>query len=451
MIVNGIAEREEMHNRLISMDHGGAFESRIIVNPRRIFTTKALLSGFVIFWGVITPVLGLAFEQKYLSIGYALIFVLYILINKKLQMYRWAPIFGVYLSAIFMMFLLHLDISSILNLGSLFVSVYVISLLAMRVVADMPSGYFELFLGRVMFAGVILAMLISTLLTAFAVHGAPTYYFWNSFVSDRRLLLISGNAGQTVNTWFIAFSFVYLAYSERISLKYNFKLLFVFAFYATLQIYSRNRIALLFVGLMWIAYLYRVIKLCHKSKARLILWPTLMLSLGTVAIYSLLPFSNSIHGLLVSAMTSAQEVFPNIRIYTQGAGITSGRDILNLALFKTSLQNPLIGLGNSADILKYGITKLGAIAYLGNPLATTESSFRLAVKYGWIFYFTVLGLIISPLFGKGWRDSACVFTVLIVLFTFIFEGALENLYSQGSIFMLLVLIYYFRRKLSGSL
>jgi hypothetical protein len=402
---------------------------------------------FFIFWGTLAPIINFISEPKYLSITYALVLALYILVNKKILLFRFFPMFYMYMSLIVVMAFVHPHLSSVLNLGSMFVSMYVIALVARKSVIDLPVGCFEKFIGVVLAAEIFLVMIISSLLTALSVKGAPNYFFWDSFISNKRLLLMNGAAGQTITTWLIPFSFVYFSCSLRASHKINFWLFMLLITYAILEVYSRNRIALIFIGIMLAAYVIRVIKFKHSLKAYIFIWPMIMASFIAVLFYSLIPFSSGIHAYLVESMSAAQKALPEVRIYSPGYGITTGRDILNAALFKVSMNNPFTGYGNNAGILKYGVTKFGAIAYHAKHVADSESSFRLAVAYGWFYYFSVLALILSPLVNKGWKNVAAVFTVLIVLFTFIFEGAFENLYGQGSIFMFLILSYYFRTKL----
>jgi len=120
-------------------------------------------------------------------------------------------------------------------------------------------------------------------------------------------------------------------------------------------------------------------------------------------------------------------------------------------LITTSMEKPLMGHGKEAPILLYGVDAEGNVSFdEETKIASSESSFRFAVKYGWPIYFSMLFLILSPIIsymflGNRKIHAASMLLFLVILLNFIFNGVFENYYASGPIFLYLLLIYYFKK------
>lgn len=74
---------------------------------------------------------------------------------------------------------------------------------------------------------------------------------------------------------------------------------------------------------------------------------------------------------------------------------TSGRAPLNELMLNTADSSPYIGVGNDDPILRLGLNAFDS----DKKMAISESSFRIAAKYGYPYFFIVVAFFVSPLFS----------------------------------------------------
>lgn len=413
--------------------------------------SEIIVAVFVVFFSVVAPVAGLFMNTKYLMFFYFLIALPYLGAQKTFPTFKRNWVISGYFVLVIISIIFHIEVSSIINLISLFAGVYVISLVSKDFAKMHTQAEIARFLWKVMFYCAALVFLLSTIMTAIKVRGAPEYYFWESFFDKtKRMLLIDAGAGQTMNTWLLCWGFIYMKGAEiRAGWQTVARDFVVFVVLSIFMIYTKNRLAYLFILLMFIAFIYNFVAIKITRKRRLFgvaLGSTLFL---LIVIYILLPFNPGLHRQIMIIANNIQSTVPDLRVYSQGHGLTTGRDVLNFALFRTSMYNPLVGQGNNAPILLYGVTKSGLVASLGNSVASSESPFRLAVKYGWPFFIVSLMLLLAPIIAARKQEQLSMTGHLIMLSsisTFFFEGAMDNYHGLSAIILLFSMIFYFKIK-----
>lgn len=107
-----------------------------------------------------------------------------------------------------------------------------------------------------------------------------------------------------------------------------------------------------------------------------------------------------------------------------GDDYSAGRDGLNKLLIEEASKSPFIGFGNSDKVLSEGTASTGD-QFSG---AVTESSFRIAVKFGFVYLIVIAIIFILPLrniLNKSWR---------VRFFSLSFSAGIFILMSSNSIF-----------------
>jgi len=324
------------------------------------------------------------------------------------------------------------------------------AIFARLTVLAIPSPDLERFFVWVFSICLIFNILLSCFLTSINFPFAPDYYFWESFYTEKRLLLIRSDSGLSAIIGISAFLGVFLIATQTNSGK-NKMLRFIYIILITfLLIGTKSRTALLIALLIVGGYLSALFKdECLMLYARVV---TVLFSL-MLFLYILFPFAPGLYNYTFNFVLNLQEKVPNVRIISSdhADSLGSGREILNHSLITTSMEKPLMGHGKEAPILLYGVDAEGNVSFdEETKISSSESSFRFAVKYGWPIYFSMLFLILSPIIsymflGNRKIHAASMLLFLVILLNFIFNGVFENYYASGPIFLYLLLIYYFKK------
>ncbi|HEX7043749.1 MAG TPA: hypothetical protein VF203_03950 [Burkholderiales bacterium] len=147
------------------------------------------------------------------------------------------------------------------------------------------------------------------------------------------------------------------------------------------------------------------------------------------------------------AAKQLQGLVPSIRITPETAGAFSGRDILNKELLAASLQSPLTGLGDSAEILNRGVDREGGVA-IDKPVARSESVLRLAVKYGWPYFGLVMlfFLSVAAAFASFPRRKQILALGIwgMCLESIFTNGGAEQFYGISAVFLFFLTVFYFQ-------
>lgn len=393
----------------------------------------------LVFWACVAPVVP-EDTQKYLALIYVPILFL-ILVSRRWSVpkFRGATIFVIYLFVQILTLFLHVDAA--LNLAMLVVSAATLGMVAYRVSGDVVGA--ERVIEITLAVSLLLMFVESSLLTAVGWSTAPELYPWQALLARQRLLLIRGTVGHTANTWYAALLSLYVARrigrgaTKKVGLSIALILLFV------CLVATRNRLSLLYILLaLNVLLAFRKVPF---ARASLIAWP-IVACIAFVA----LAYAPQFELEATAAADALQARFPDLRIAAnpRAPDVTSGRIILNQALLKQISRAPWTGVGPSAPILLYGVTKQGVVAEgSSEKISRTESAFRLAVKYGWPYYAAVVMLIMAPLIstviGRHSFDVMAVAVSQLFLMSFVFEGGMEQLYSVSAVMLLMVLVYYF--------
>jgi hypothetical protein len=103
--------------------------------------------------------------------------------------------------------------------------------------------------------------------------------------------------------------------------------------------------------------------------------------------------------------------------------LTAGRALLNSELQQIADDYPVFGAGTEVSLLQDGLVRNGV------KMAMSESSLRIAAKYGWIFYGVVLLVIASPLLVLRLRDRPTRILALALTYYLVDVFAFNSLFE----------------------
>jgi hypothetical protein len=272
---------------------------------------------------------------------------------------------------------------------------------------------------------------LSVASTALGLPFSPSYYPWETFGTEYRLLLLTKEQfGHTASLWLTAFALLGRLRRPRILRPLNIAICLVLA---TSLLLTKTRIGLLILALLGLLCLMRAFRIRAGVAAPLII----ISAWGYFFFYFSLQFSDDLRLQVENFLIEVQHEFPNLRIVSASTSSTllAGRDILNERLLELIIREPWTGNGQSNPILN--------IAYSTTPFAMviggSESPLRIAAKYGIPF----AALFILLLFRASWaaRRSAGEATLMaIILITAASESTFENLTGVGGLFFFATLL-----------
>lgn len=403
-----------------------------------------LIPMFIVATTILSQLLGPAYA-KYLLAFYVIIFLLVIVRPNPHP--RWVPFLSLYVLANGLAILLHLqNIESVLNAGSLVVSIVSIAGAAYMVTRQSDLNSVDLSLEKWLWISLGASFFISTALTAIKWPTAPVYFPWEAFYTDKRLLLIYGTQiGHTPSLWVSAFLAAFTLHRLASQKRNRLGLTLILGFLVICLIATKSRLALVYIlNILVMALAYKKIPITRA----------LVYSLPAIFSLAFLLFSifPNIGTLVNSTAQVAQQIVGDkVRITPETqAGVTvfSGRDVLNRAMLSASFEKPFQGLGDEADILLYGITREGKIAKdPDQKLANSESVLRLAIKYGWPYFFVLTLFLASIPFWlmrlpradqvlKVGLWGMCVESIAT-------QGGMEIFYDISGLFLFLLCIFMF--------
>jgi hypothetical protein len=407
-----------------------------------------VLSVFVLVLTLLGPLLGRAYG-KYLIVFY-LAYVPWVLTH-PIPKPRRVPFLYLYLAVNALALVVHLrDLDSVLNAGSLLVSVVAIAGAAYYCVRGSGSRGLDGSLERWLWISLGLAFVFSIILTGLGWPTAPDYFPWEAFYSQKRFLLINGDrVGHTTSLWVMAFLSAFTVH--RLSTERKHKIGLVVLLYALVLclLATKSRLALIYIinlVVMWLAYrnvpfLRGLVFAVPGAYAVLFVLVAVSVQLGI--------------GINLAAHTVQDHVGEWVRVTPAEefrATVFAGRDILNQALLPASWEKPLQGLGDDADILSYGVDADGYIAYNEDrKKANTESVLRLAVKYGWP-YFGVLVMFLASIPWALRRLKKREQILKVVLWGMCVEsiasgGGMEVFYGTSGLFLFVLCLVLFEATL----
>lgn len=404
-----------------------------------------LVPLFVLALTLVGPLLGREYGRFLLVFYVALI---PLVLSRPLPKPRCAPFLYLYIAANALALVLHIgSVESILNSGSLLVSVVAIAGAAYYCARRHDDPVVDRSLEKWLWISLGLAFCLSILLTAVGWPTAPDYFPWEAFYTDKRLLLINGDSvGHTASLWVLAFLGAFTVHRLGTQARYRTAATMLLAALVLLLLATKSRLALLYVLnllLMGLAY-----KRVPFARVLLMVVPS-----AYSVVFLLLAVSPELGaGVNLAAQAAQREVGDWIRI-TPGeesrATVFAGRDILNSALRSASMENPLRGMGDGADILQYGVDQDGYIAYdPDHKQAGTESVLRLAVKYGWP-YFAALVLFLGsiPFALKKFSPREHILKMGIwgmCVESITSQGGMEVFYGTSGLFLFLLSLALFQ-------
>lgn len=404
-----------------------------------------LLPLFVLAFTSVAPLLGREYG-RYLLVFYVALIPL--VLSRPLPKPRRAPWLYLYIAANALALVLHAgDVQSILNAGSLLVSVVAIAGAAYYCASRHDDRVVDRSLEKWLWVSLGLAFCLSILLTAAGWPTAPDHFPWEAFYTDKRLLLINGDSvGHTPSLWVLAFLAAFTLHRLGTQARYRAAATMLLAALALLLLATKSRLALLYalnLLLMGLAY-----KRVPFARVLLIVVPS-----AYSVVFLLLAVSPELGaGVNLAAQAAQREVGDWIRITPGGesrATVFAGRDILNHALRSASMVKPVQGLGDDADILQYGVDQDGEIAYdPDHRRAGTESVLRLAVKYGWPYFIALvlfLGSIPFSLTKLPMREQILKIGIWgMCVESIASEGGMENFYGTSGLFLFLLCLSLFQ-------
>ena len=352
-----------------------------------------VLPLFVLALTLLGPLLGRGYG-RYLLVFY--VALLPLVLGHPIPRPHRVPFLYLYLAANALALVLHLGSpDSVLNAGSLLVSIVAIAGAAYYCVRWSGSQVADRSLERWLWISLGLAFVFSIILTGVGWPTAPDYFPWEAFYSDKRLLLINGDGvGHTTSLWVMAFLSAFTIHKLATHRSHKAGLAVLLGVLVLCLLATKSRLALVYVlnllvmGLAYqrVPFIRVLVFVVPSAYAIIFLLVAVSIQLGI--------------GINLAARAAQNEVGEWVRI-TPGeetrATVFAGRDVLNQALLPASLEKPLQGLGDNADILSYGVDADGYVAYdQDRKKANTESVLRLAVKYGWP-YFGVLVVFLASI------------------------------------------------------
>ena len=337
------------------------------------------------------------------------------------------------------------DIKSVLSIGSIIIIVIISSLFAKSSIVYVNNSYacvnnFFNDAGNAALKFLFLMFFFSTLATMMGLDSAPSNYFWIQIINGDRLKLLSPDGtGHSPLISVALITFVLVLYFKNSGYTKNLILLFLLLVCFLTQ--TRTAwFAAIFVILAWIFYKNFTSKLYSLY---------LILFLIFIFVLFIIPGASDILNKYIGYVDDVLD----LNLIRSGAygDFTSGRSGLNLYMFNMSFTSPFFGLGNSSDILTYRIDSSGAISERG---ANSESPLRIAVKFGWIYFFFILYIIIFPLtkffiYCKNIAlANAAIGFLVISLVLFFNGGIMENLFGDSFVFLFIYFLFYFGKKLN---
>lgn len=342
------------------------------------------------------------------------------------------------------------DIDSVVNAGSLVVSILAITGVGYFLVAHYDNSACHRIMVRSLAVSLAVSFVLSIILTATGWPTAPAYFPWESLWTENRLLLlVGGDVGHAPVLWLCAFLMAFLLhdiFTGRRQRAINVALLI---FLVVLLLATKSRLAIVYlVQLLITALAYKRIPFARPA------------TLAFPVIFVVFFLSASMSPALGIAITTTAHavqkyVGDTVRLTPSkdsGATALAGRDLLNQALVVESLKQPLIGLGHSAPVLLYGVTRNGDLTSQStdSKMAASESVLRIPVKYGWPYFGVLVAFLFSiPFAMRGFKDNAWLLRISIwgmCLESVISEGGMEQYYGIQGLFLLVLSIFYFQGK-----
>lgn len=408
-----------------------------------------LITSIVCSITVICPLLGRG-DGKYFTVLYAAILLW--AAGRPFPSLRAAPTVYLFILANILVAVFHLDDArTFVNAGAVVVSVIALVAVAYHCIRRYGSEAVYLALEKALWISLIISFVLSVGLTEMGAAVAPRYFPWEAFFSKARLLLISGqDVGHTPSLWLFAFASAFTLHRVMQAKRLLWGLLALLVLLGILLLATKSRLALVYIVnlfVMGLAY-----KRVAFTRALVIILPVMFCTWFLV--YTLMP--STTENVTNLATDIQKTVGEDIRIVPKkgsGATILAGRGVLNRALFKASMHEPVIGLGSNADILLYGVDSEGNIAYdKARRVAGTESALRLAVKFGWPYLASVAVFLLTvPLymnkFGRaGWILKAGLWGMCIE--SIVLEGGMEVYYGVSALFLFILCLIVFESMLA---
>jgi len=406
---------------------------------------------------VVAPVL-LSSNIRYFSIIYAIIIPILLLTTKAPYLYLtrlWNFWLFIIINIIAVFIYIYIDDrSSVINLIILtlsYVSIFYLVSKGMEVCGEIVFvNLIFKYIGWIL----IIAFLVSPVLTL--LHwpaNAPEYFPWEAFYDDKRLLLVIGqHVGHSNSLWLMAFTAAFVMSNEfRKNRHWKIGIILLVLFLILGLILTKSRLALIFIGILMIAWLsYN--RIIPKPLYAVIVLIIPLLYFGSIAI-------PSVTDRTIALVENVQSNLPSVRIsassHLQGAAsVYTGRHALNIMLMGAVIERPLFGVGHSDDRMRFGVNKEGSIAYGNDMMATTESGLRMLAKYGIIYYSLLILFVITPILraARGYyNDNIFVISVCgIILLSGIGTSIFENLYGLNGLYVVILLMFHIMRPYTGS-
>jgi len=394
---------------------------------------------------VLMPVLGRS-HAKYL-LGFYLVLFVFVLTRPFPKSAKVWFLYAYVLINIITVLIHFGEMSSILNAGSLVVSIIAIAGLAYHCVRGRDHEEVDRSLETSFWISLCVSFFISVAFTAIGFETAPSYFPWEALYTNNRLFLIQDDGvGHTPSLWVIAFLAAFMMHKVFTVKPIKGRYLFLFTVLLIFLFTTKSRLAIVyFINfiIMGLAYL-RI----SFMRFMVFLFP-LVFSLIFLVMSIVPPLGESIN----EASYEAQEMVGSaVRItppdkdrYT----VFAGRGLLNRALLETSFDHPLRGLGDDSDILLYGIDASGEIAYSPDKKRSlNESPLRLAVKYGWLYLSVLIVFLLS--LARAYRKFDKNGQILKIglwgmcIESIATQGGMENFYSVSALFLFVLCIFFFQ-------
>lgn len=409
----------------------------------RVIALVFVVVGLVV---ILFPLLGRAYAR------YGLLFycgLLALVLRYPFARPSRVPLLYAYFGANAFALVLHInDLASVLNAGSILVSVAAISGAAHYAVYRYGRELTDLSLEASLWFFFALSFVLSILLTLMGWPAAPEHYPWEAFYTNQRLLLISGEGvGHSPILWVTAFLSAFVL--RRIFAEHRIRLLMIVLLLVLLSCLVATKSRLAFVYLAQLAIMALAYRRLSFARSMLVVFP---IAFGFwFVVSSLFP------GIVVQIDSLADRaqgaVGESLRVTVSknlaGANVFAGRDVLNQTLLDASLEKPLRGQGDGAEILNFGVDVNGLVAYDPERMkAGTESILRMPVKYGWPYFLILLFFMLS--LPRSYRNLGYEDEILKVgvwgmcIQSISSQGGMEVFYGNSGLFLFVFCLFLFQ-------
>jgi hypothetical protein len=284
---------------------------------------------------------------------------------------------------------------------------------------------YELFFSKIYMSLVIYfyaTLVISTLLTAYGIEGAPSIYFWlcNGLENRAQLMYSTGNHFGVYLSALSLIAAVSLIFQKR---WFHFVTAALCIYFLIVSGARTGQVGIMLLAVMLLFKLFRI-RLVYIFYG---------ITIAGIVIY-LIVFNDDLYYYIYSFFTYINERVPLRFMPEARYHLLAGREVLWSTLVDMIRSKPLWGHGYYIPFYDFGIdVGFEGGRLVGNETApTSESGLLFTVRYGVIATVFYLFFIARPLFKKH-LDSFDFYNFFVILFSFCVWILNDSLFISYSI------------------